>query len=286
VSRLVFLTPRIANSLGVRNKELSDVGKSSVDTIWLGNPHIVFFAGGVMQLQTVYDVSSGRGVATKFGVTVFLNGRAGIGDTLEEALRQALNRPPAVELLESPSRLVVDRTVPLRFQVTNGLAEHLRIRSREGVVLSKRVQVRTGTALVRWVPREPGRYQVRVIAQGVDGSVTTDTSQLSVGRGPPSGGPTLLVSPVPEEPTVGVPVRIEFRVTDAATETVTIDSGDASGLTWRRQVRTGRAAVDWVPQEPGPAELRIVVRDTAGHTVEQSTQLKVEKPRSEPGEGP
>ena len=286
VSRLVFLTPRIASSLGVRNKELSDVGKSSVDTIWLGNPHIVFFDGGVMQIQPVYDVSSGRGVATRFGVTVFLNGRAGIGDTVKEALRQALNRPPAIELLQVPGRLVVDRAVPLRFQVTNGLTERLRIKSEEGTVLSKRLNLRTGTALIRWVPTDPGRFQVRLEARGVDGSVTSDTSQLTVGRSPPSGGPTLLVGALPQEPTVGVPVRIEFRVTDAATETVEVDSGHGSGLTWRREVRTGRAAINWVPQEAGPAQLRILVRDAAGHTVEQSTQLEVRKPRSEPGEGP
>ena len=85
---------------------------------------------------------------------------------------------------------------------------------------------------------------------------------------------------------VGVPVRIEFRVTNAATETLHIESGRASGLTWRRQVRTGRGAINWVPQEAGSTELRIVVRDTDGHAVEQSTQIKVRKPRSEPGEGP
>ena len=112
VSRLVFVTPRVANSLGVRNKELSDVGESSIDTVWLGNPHIVFFAGGVMQVQTVYDVSNGRGVAKKFGITVFLNGRAGIGDTVTAALRQAINLAPDVELHRLPSRSVADRAVP------------------------------------------------------------------------------------------------------------------------------------------------------------------------------
>ena len=116
----------------MRNKELSDVGKSSIDTVWLGNPHVVFFAGGVMQIQTVYDVSSGRGVAKRFGITVFLNGRAGIGDTVTAALRQAINLPPAVELHRFPGRSVVDHAVPIRFQVTNGLTETVRVIVAEG----------------------------------------------------------------------------------------------------------------------------------------------------------
>ena len=155
VSRLVFVTPRVANSLGLRNKELRDVGESSIDTVWLGNPHIVFFAGGVMQIQTVYDVSNGRGVAKMFGVTVFLNGRAGIGDTLTAALRQAINLAPDVELHRLPSRIVVDRAVPIRFQVTNGLTEKVRISSGNETVLSKRLRVRNGPAVGPMGPAKP-----------------------------------------------------------------------------------------------------------------------------------
>jgi hypothetical protein len=285
VSRLVFLTPRIANSLGVRNKELSDVGKSSIDTIWLGNPHIVFFAGGVMQIQTVYDVSSGRGVAKRFGVTVFLNGRAGIGDTVSAALRQAINLPPAIELHRFSGRSVVDHAVPIRFQVTNGLTERVRITSRKGTVLSKRLRVRHGAAAVRWVPRRPGRFGVRVSVRGVDGSLAFDRSTVTVGRGPPGGGPTVQLGALPREPVVGRPLRIQFKVTDAATETLRIESAHAGGLTWHRQVRTGRGAINWIPQRAGPARLVIVVRGADGHTVEQSMPLTVRKPGSRSGPG-
>jgi hypothetical protein len=275
VSRLVFLTPRISNALGVRNKELSDVGKSSIDTIWLGNPHVVFFAGGVMQIQTVYDVSSGKGVATRFGVTVYLNGRAGIGDTVTAALRQALNRSPGVELSRFPGRSVVNRPVRIRFQVSNGLTERVRVTSREGTVLSRRLRVHDGAATVRWLPRKPGRFEVRVSARGVDGSLTTDTSKLTVGSGPPPGGPTVQLGALPRNPVVGRPVRIEFKVTNATSETVHLESAHTGGLTWQRQVRTGGAAVNWVPQRAGPARLRIIVRGTDGHSVEQLTRLTV-----------
>jgi len=286
VSRLVFLTPRIANSLGVRNKELSDVGKSSIDTIWLGNPHIVFFAGGVMQIQTVYDVSSGRGVAKRFGVTVFLNGRAGIGDTVSEALRQAINLPPSVELHGFSDRRVVDHAVPIRFQVTNGLTETVGITSQKGTVLSKRLRVRDGAAAVRWVPRRPGRFGVRVSVRGIDGSLSTDRATMTVGRGPPAGGPTLQLGALPREPVVGRALRIQFRVTNAAAETLRIESARAGGLTWHRQVRTGRGAINWIPQQAGPVRLRIVVRGADGHTVEQSTPLTVRKRSSRSGQGP
>ena len=283
VSRLVFLTPRIANSLGVRNKELSDVGKSSIDTIWLGNPHIVFFAGGVMQIQTVYDVSSGRGVAKKFGITVFLNGRAGIADTVSGALRQAINLPPAVELHRFPGRSVVDHAVPIRFQVTNGLTEKVRITSRKGTVLSKRLRVRDGAEAVRWVPRRPGRFGVRVSVRGIDGSLTTDRGTMTVGRGPPGGGPTLQLGALPREPVVGRPLRIQFKVTNAASETLRIEAAHAEVLTWQRQVRTGRGAINWIPQPAGPVRLRIIVRGADGHTVEQSMPLTVRKRSSRSG---
>jgi uncharacterized protein len=285
VSRLVFLTPRIANSLGVRNKELSDVGKSSIDTIWLGNPHIVFFAGGVMQIQMVYDVSSGKGVAKRFGATVFLNGRAGIGDTVSAALRQAINLPPTVELHRFPNRLVVDHAVPIRFQVTNGLTERVRITSRKGTVLSKRLRVRDGAAVVRWVPQKPGRFRVGVSVRGIDGSLTTDRSAVTVGRGPPGGGPTVQLGAIAREPVVGRLLRIEFKVTNAASETLRIESAHAGVLTWQRRVRTGRGAINWIPQHAGPVRLGIVVRGADGHTVEQSMPLTVRKRSSRSGQG-
>jgi len=285
-SRLVFVTPRVANSLGLRNKELRDVGESSIDTVWLGNPHIVFFAGGVMQIQAVYDVSNGRGVAKMFGITVFLNGRAGIGDTLTAALRQAINLAPDVELHRLPSRIVVDRAVPIRFQVTNGLTERVRISSGNETVLSKRLRARNGPAAVRWAPRSPGSFRVRVSVRGVDGSVVDDTRAITVRPGPPGGGPTVQFSRLPRAPVVGRPARIEFKVTNAATETVRIESTDGTTLTWKRQVHSGRGAVNWVPQETGRAQLLTIVRGADGQTIELATDLKVHKRTTRSARGP
>jgi uncharacterized membrane protein (UPF0182 family) len=286
VSRLVFLTPRIAKALGVRNKELSDVGKSSVDAIWIGSPHIVFFAGGVMQIQTVYDVSSGRGVATRFGVTVFLNGRAGFGDTVTEALRKSINLPPDVKLNRPPAGLSVHQAVPIGFQVTNGLTETVRISSRKGTIFVKRLRVRDGPATVQWMPQKPGRFEAHVSVRGIDGSKTADRGTLNVKPGPPSGGPTVQFSQLAQEPVVGSPLRIQFKVTNALAETLRIGSRQGNGLTWHRQVRTGRGAINWVPQQAGPARLSITVSGAHGHTVRQSTDLTVRKPGHHSARGP
>jgi len=245
----------------------------------------VFFAGGVMQVQTVYDVSNGRGVAKMFGITVFLNGRAGIGDTVTSALRQAINLAPDVKLQRLPSRIVVDRAVPIRFQVANGRTERVRISSGNETVLSKRLRVRKGAAAVQWVPRSPGSFRVSVSVRGVYGSVVDDTRAITVRPGPPAGGPTVQFSRLPRAPVLGHPARIEFKVTNATAETVRIESKDGTTLTWNRQVRAGRGAVSWVPEEAGPARLRIIVRGAGGRTVVAATNLTVRRhtPRSAPG---
>ena len=167
--------------------------------------------------------------------------------------------------------------------MTNGLTERVRITSRKGTVLSKRLRVRDGAAAVRWVPRRPGRFGVRVSVRGIDGSLTTDRGTMTVGRGPPGGGPTLQLGALPREPVVGRPLRIQFKVTNAASETVRIESAHADVLTWQRQVRTGRGAINWIPQQAGPVRLRIIVRGADGHTVEQSMPLTVRKRSSRSG---
>jgi hypothetical protein len=109
---------------------------------------------------------------------------------------------------------------------------------------------------------------------------------MTVGRGPPGGGPTVQLGALSRQPVVGRPLRIQFIVTGAATETLRIESAHAGGLIWRRRVRTGRGAIKWIPQEAGPARLRIIVRSGDGHSVEQSTPLTVRKRGSRSGRGP
>jgi hypothetical protein len=51
-------------------------------------------------------------------------------------------------------------------------------------------------------------------------------------------------------------------------------------------VRTGRGAINWVPQQAGAARLSITVRGAHGHTVRQSTDLTVRKPGHHSARGP
>jgi uncharacterized membrane protein (UPF0182 family) len=287
VSRLVNLTPRIANSLGVRNREVTDVGRSSLDSIWLGEPHVVFIAGGLLQVQTIYEASNSRGIARIFGVTVFLNGRAGMGDTLSEALRQALRLPPSVEVERVRDPVPVGRALPIRLQVSNGLTERIRVASKRGTVFSRHLRVRNGVAVVRWIPRKPGRYDVPVSVLGLDGSVATDKTTLTVRprrRGPDcaqsedGGPPTVEFTGLPHGLKVGRPVDIGFTVANGSRETVRIESGRGQALTWELHVCTGRGAVEWVPREPGDAHVQIVVRGSDGRTVEAATELTIRNP--------
>ena len=113
VSRLVFSTPRVSNLLGLTNLELRDLDKSSIDTVSLGKPHLVFLPRGIVQIQSLYKGASGPGVSRIIGVTAFLNGRAGVGSDIEDAVRQALHEPPRVDVLRPRGRPVVGTPVEL-----------------------------------------------------------------------------------------------------------------------------------------------------------------------------
>ena len=77
ISRIVFATPRVRNLLGLRNLEIRDVDKSSIDSVLLGRPRVLLLPSGVVQIQSLYEGSRGPGAARLLGVTAFLNGRAG-----------------------------------------------------------------------------------------------------------------------------------------------------------------------------------------------------------------
>ena len=66
VSRLVFSTPRVSRLLGLTNLELHDLNKSSLDTVSLGRPHLLYLPRGIVQLQSIYKGASGPGVAATF----------------------------------------------------------------------------------------------------------------------------------------------------------------------------------------------------------------------------
>jgi len=93
ISQLAFTTPRVTNALKAINKETTDVSQHSLTSVTLGTPRWLRFAGGVLQVQSIYVTASGSGITRMLGVTVFVNGRAGIGRTIARAVRQAVSPP-------------------------------------------------------------------------------------------------------------------------------------------------------------------------------------------------
>jgi hypothetical protein len=281
----VFLTPRVSNILGVRNRELRDLGKSSLSSVSLGSPHVAFFAGGILQIQAIYEGSSGRGIARLLGITAFLNGRAGVGHTLDAALREALHLPPAVKLGPLPGRVVVGRTVPIRFHVTNGLTAQIHIWSKEQNALSQRLRLHNGPALVQWTPRKPGHVRLRVYVRGLDGTLVARRTAVTI-RPPPKprvGGrghkgakrPTVQFTALPKRIIVGRPARLGFTVVNAKRETLRIEPEKATALTWEFRVPKGERSVEWTPRTAGTARLRILVRGADGSLVEAATNLTI-----------
>ena len=119
----------MSNLLGLRNLEIRDLDKSSLDAVLLGRPTSVFLPGGVIQIQSLYEGSRGPGAARLLGVTAFLNGRAGLGPDIESAVRQALNRPPQSTSLRPTDPIVVGKPVALSFRVENAQREVMTITS-------------------------------------------------------------------------------------------------------------------------------------------------------------
>ena len=153
ISRLVFATPRVSNLLGLRNLEIRDLDKSSLDAVLLGTTAPAVPSGGVVQIQSLYEGSRGPGAARLIGVTAFLNGRAGLGSGHRErraagAERAAAGRRPCH--LTEP--VVVGKPVELRFRVAERAAggRHDHVRAR--VANARRSRSQAGVGSVRWVP--------------------------------------------------------------------------------------------------------------------------------------
>ncbi len=170
MSRLVFATPRVRNLLGLRNLEIRDLDKSSLDAVLLGRPHLLFLPGGVIQIQSLYEGSRGPGAARLLGVTAFLNGRAGLGPDIESAVRQALNEPAADRRRASHGpdrrREAGRARLPRRERAAGGRDDHVRGRQPR----AKRLKIATGRGTVSGCRRRPATLRVRVEVTGLDGT--------------------------------------------------------------------------------------------------------------------
>jgi len=269
VSRLVFSTPRVSQLLGLRNLELRDLDKSSLDTVSLGRPHVLYLPRGIVQIQSLYKGSSGPGVSRMIGVTAFLNGRASVGSDVQDAVRQALHEPPGVDVVKPGGRLVVGTPVELRFRVQNARREVITITSPAGRQEVSR-SVQAGVGSVAWVPTAPGRVRVRVAVEGMDGSHAAGSAAFRV----LSPGPAVRVMSAHVRVRVGRPVRFRFAVADALSEVAEVSTRDGT-FTRRYRIRKGTGFVEWTPTTAGPAELRVRVRGREGQTATDSARLIV-----------
>jgi uncharacterized protein len=280
MSRLVFSTPRVTNLLGLRNLELRDIDKSSLDAVLLGRPHLLFLSQGVAQVQSLYEGSRGPGAARLLGVTAYLDGQAGLGPDIESALRQALNEPPRIEVVTPKDAVAVGRPVKFAFHLENARTATVTITSPAGRH-SETVDIASGTARVTWKPTVAGEAVVRVRVDGLDGTRVADRTVLQVLDRPP----TVRLARKPIQAMVGERVRIPFHLKHALTATATIST--RTGIVFSREylLHQGTGVVRWTPKRPGTAVLRIKAHGRQGQTATKRVRIIV-APRLEPPRPP
>ncbi|HEX5018080.1 MAG TPA: UPF0182 family protein, partial [Actinomycetes bacterium] len=278
MSRIVFATSRVRNLLGLRNLEIRDLDKSSLDAVLLGNPRVFLLSGGVVQLQSLYEGSRGPGAARMLGVTAFLNGRAGLGPDIDSALRQALNEPPQVDMLRPEGPLVVGKPIDLPFRVENGRRAVVTILSEAGRQ-SRSVGLANGRRTVRWVPSVAGATRVRIEVAGLDGTSTRGGTAFRV----LSPRPTIRVVNAPRHAVVGRAVRVLFKLTDARRGWAKIYTRSGTLVSRRYLVRGHAGVVRWTPRSAGSALFVIGARGGQGQIATRTVRIAV---RSAPEASP
>ncbi len=270
VSRLVFATPRVRNLLGLRNLEIRDLDRSSLDSVILGIPHLLFLPGGPMQVQSLFEGSRGPGAARLLGVTVFVNGRAGLGPDMADALRQALNAPPLVDVRRPGGPASVGTPVALHFRVENARREIVTITSGTEHKV-ERMSLASGTGTVRWTPTASGTARVRVTVVGLDGTRVRDAASFRVLSRPP----VIRLVSTPGRAVVGRPVRVSFTVAHGRHASVRVST--LSGIVFTRDylLRNHRGVVKWTPEVAGPAVVLVRARGRQGQIASASLRLQV-----------
>jgi uncharacterized protein len=270
VSRLVFATPRVRNLLGLRNLEVRDLDVSSLDTVLLGDPRLIFLSGGVIQIQSLYEGSRGPGAARLLGVTAYLNGRAGLGPDIDSAIRQALNSPPEVDAVRPADPVVVGTPVRLAFRVHNAEREVVTVIS-AGNRQRTNLTLRSGRGTVEWVPSDVGSATVRVEVTGLDGTVVADTAHFPV----LSHAPTVKVSELPKRVVAGRPLRLLFTVTHAVNASAEVSTRTGIVFTRLYTLHHGTGVIAWTPKTAGEAVLLIRVGGHQGQTVRKRVPIEV-----------
>ncbi|MDX6487310.1 MAG: uncharacterized protein QOF43_2463, partial [Gaiellaceae bacterium] len=271
VSRQVFATPRVSNLLGLSNLEVRDLDKSSLDSVVLGQPRLLFLPGGTIQVQSLYEGSRGPGAARLIGVTAYLNGRAGLGSDIQDAVRHALHKPPKVTVLRPRGPIFVGRPVKLELVATNARRAAVTISSAGGTDRAN-VALRTGSGTFRWVPSDAGQADVRVEAEGLDGSPAAARTAFPVLSRPPA---IHVTRAPPRRAVVGRPVRVLFKVRHSVGAVVDVSTRGGIEFTRRYRIRQGTGVVSWTPRTAGRAVLRIRTSGRQGQSATRSARFAV-----------
>jgi uncharacterized membrane protein (UPF0182 family) len=93
VSRQILSSPGVSDRLRLLNQETTDLGDRSVNIVEISDPRVVPVGDAFLHVLAIYVTARGTGVTRLRLVTVFLNGRVGYGDTLDDALRRAMRAP-------------------------------------------------------------------------------------------------------------------------------------------------------------------------------------------------
>ena len=89
VSRQILAAPGVSARVRLLNQETTDLGDRAVNTVELGDLRIVPIGDSFLYVQPIYVTAQGTGVTRLRLVAVYLNGRVGYGETLDEAIRRA-----------------------------------------------------------------------------------------------------------------------------------------------------------------------------------------------------
>jgi uncharacterized protein len=89
VSRQILASPGVSGRLRLLNQETTDLGEQSVNIVEIGDPRVVPIGDSFLYVQSIYVSARGTGATRLRLVTVFLNGRVGYGESLDDALRSA-----------------------------------------------------------------------------------------------------------------------------------------------------------------------------------------------------
>lgn len=102
VTRRILASAEVSKRLDLLNRETRDLGQAAVQRTVLGIPRVLPLGDQLVTVQPIYTTAGGDGVQRLELVTVHANGRVGYGDTVEAALRRALE-PGAPRPADAPA---------------------------------------------------------------------------------------------------------------------------------------------------------------------------------------